>query len=164
MIIQSAAVVNRMKGVFAKFVANKVKFFYKKTRLRKGRGKRAKQKRLPAADARMLASFLRDGSELFGELRLLVRGVVLVQDALACRGIDRRNGFGIERVRRLFVTGADSRKELLDTRLERGLDHLVLFRLLFGNQHALFRRFDVGHDIYSFDWLYLDNLCYFSIK
>lgn len=107
---------------------------------------------------------LRNCRKLLCKLCLLVCGVVLVQNALACRGIDRRNGLGIERGRGLFVTGIDSRKELLDTRLERGLDHLVLFRLLLGNQHALFRRFNVGHSIYSFNGFSLDNLSYFSIK
>ena len=91
--------------------------------------------------------------ELLCESCLLVCGVVLMQNALAGCGIDRRDRLGIQRVCRLFVAGFDSGKELLDTRLERGLDHFVLFRLLLGNQHALLRRFDIGHDITPSKWL-----------
>ena len=125
----------------------------KPLRQRSGRGNTDKETPAPLPERVPNQLLRRNRSKLLGELCFLVRGVVLMQNALACCGIDRRNGFGIERVCRLFVAGLDCRKELFDTRLERGLDHFVLFRLLLGNQHALLRRFDIGHDITPSKWL-----------
>ena len=90
MIIQSAAVVNRMKGVFAKFVANKVKFFYKKNPAsgrggEKGQSKSACLRQTPGCLRRsyaMEASFLASFAFLFAAL-FLCRMPLLAAESIA---------------------------------------------------------------------------------
>ena len=116
----------------------------------KKRGKRQKSARNADALKSFLVCLRGNRGELLGELRLLVGGVVLVQDPFACGGIDGGDRLGIECRRRILIACFHGGKELLDARFESGLDHLILFRLLLGHEYALLRRFDVGHDIYSF--------------
>ena len=87
--------------------------------------------------------------KLLGEFGLLVGGVVLVQDALRRRGIDRGDGGGVEGGRLFFLARVDGGEELLDLRFQGGLDGLVFFCLFFGDEHALFCGFDVGHGEYT---------------
>ena len=90
-----------------------------------------------------------EGGKLLGEFGLLVVGVVLVQDALGCRGIDRGDGDGVEGGSLFFLARVDGGEELLDLRFQSRLDGLVLFCLFFGDEHALFCGFDVGHGEYT---------------
>ena len=97
------------------------------------------------------------GVQLLRKLCLLVRGIILVKDALRHCGIDGGDCNGIEGSGLLFVAGIDSGEELLDLRLEGGSDCLVLEVLLFGDGDALFCGFDIGHDITPLKVLSLDK-------
>ena len=94
-------------------------------------------------------------SEFLRKFRLLVVGVVLVKNAFRASGVDCRNGFGIERSRGFLIAGVHCGKEFFDARFQSGFDRLVLLRLFFGYEHALFSGFNVGHGSSPFS---LNNL------
>jgi hypothetical protein len=86
------------------------------------------------------------GIESLGELALLVCGAVLVDDALRSGNIDLLAGNLVQFLRGGHIIGSDCSAVLLDIGLQRGLEHLVLQGLCFGDTHALLRGLDIRHD------------------
>ena len=86
----------------------------------------------------------------FREGRLLVCGVVFVQNAFGRGGIDGGRHGGQHLFGCFHVAGSQRFVVFADRGLDRGFDHFILRILLLGDSYALFCGFDVRHNASPF--------------